>query len=412
MRLLQVVHQYPPSFVGGTELYTQFLAHGLVTRGNEVAVFHRESAVGTGLHQHRSDGLSLWAAWDGELRAARRFTASLYAPALLDSFRRALDANHPTLVHIQHLMGLPLAVVDELQARGIPYIVSLHDFWWVCANAQLITNYSQELCGGPRAYLNCARCALARIGCSYAWPLLPGLMALLAWRAARLRAGLRQAVRLIAPSEFVRQWYIAHGAESEHIVVIPHGIHLPAGAAAEEQQRERDALRCLYLGGISWQKGVHVVVEALRGARDVELWIAGNERSDPAYAAHLHAIAGDNIRFLGQLSRAEVWRTLSQVDVLLVPSLWYETFSLVVREAFAVGLPVLVSDLGALAEVAGNHGGGLCVPAGDVVAWRKAVQRLADEPARLMALRTRVSPPLTLEAHLDTVETLYDVSVG
>ena len=98
---------------------------------------------------------------------------------------------------------------------------------------------------------------------------------------------------------------------------------------------------------------------------------------------------------------------MAQVDGVVVPSLWYETFSLIAHEAFAAGLPVIASDLGALAEVVRDGVDGLLVPPGDVAAWRAALQRLIDDPHLLSNLRANVVPPMTLEEHVDRLESLY-----
>ncbi len=91
----------------------------------------------------------------------------------------------------------------------------------------------------------------------------------------------------------------------------------------------------------------------------------------------------------------------------MVPSLWYETFSLVTREAFAAGVPAIVSDLGALAEAVQEGVDGMRVPAGDVVAWRAALQRVIAEPELRAHLREGVRMPLTLSEHVDHLERLY-----
>ncbi|MCS7287413.1 MAG: glycosyltransferase, partial [Anaerolineae bacterium] len=118
-------------------------------------------------------------------------------------------------------------------------------------------------------------------------------------------------------------------------------------------------------------------------------------------------LAGPNVRFLGRLNREEVWNALAQVDVVAVPSLWYETFSLLISEAFAAGLPVLASRLGALAERVRDGVDGLLLPPGDVVAWRAAIQRLIDDPDLLARLRANVRPPMTMEEHVERLEELY-----
>jgi glycosyltransferase involved in cell wall biosynthesis len=96
-----------------------------------------------------------------------------------------------------------------------------------------------------------------------------------------------------------------------------------------------------------------------------------------------------------------------QVDVVVVPSLWYEAYSFLVSEAFAAGLPVLASRLGALADRVRDGVDGLLLPPGDIMAWRAAMQRLLDEPDLLPRLRAGVRPPMTMEEHVDRLETLY-----
>ena len=68
--------------------------------------------------------------------------------------------------------------------------------------------------------------------------------------------------------------------------------------------------------------------------------------ADPAYVASLRANAGPGVRFFGALTHAQVWDILDQIDAVAVPSLWYETFSLIAHEAFAAGRPVIASGLG------------------------------------------------------------------
>ncbi len=167
-------------------------------------------------------------------------------------------------------------------------------------------------------------------------------------------------------------------------------------------------LRVACIGGLAWQKGVHVVVEAFeRLAGPAELWVAGSETFDPAYAQQLRAQAGPRVRFLGGLSRAQVWACLAEVDVLAVPSLWYEAFSLIAHEAFAAGVPVIATRLGALAEVVRDDVNGLLIPPGDVGAWAAACQRLADEPSLLERLRAGVRAPLDMAQHVQRLCSVY-----
>jgi glycosyltransferase involved in cell wall biosynthesis len=407
MRILFLVHQYLPEHVGGVELYTRWLAQALSQRDHQVTVFYRRSAKEVGLEQRTEGGLQIWAAWNGLLSPTRRFLVTFRDPLIAGAFERVLEQTRPDLVHVQHLMGLPAALSRSIHRQGLPFVITLWDFWWVCANAQLLTNYSQQICDGPRAYLNCARCALARAGYSQLWPALPVLAGPLARRNHLLREIMQAAGCLFAPTAFVRDWYKAHGAPAQNLIVVPAGLDYPVRGSPLAPRSEAP-LRFVYIGGLAWQKGVHILLEAFKGIRDrAELWIAGDESADPDYVARLHAQAPPNVRFLGKLAREKVWETLAQVDVVTVPSMWYETFSFLVSEAFAAGAPVIASRLGPLAGRVRDGVDGLLVPPGDVAAWRTALQRLVDETDLLPRLRANVRPPTTLDEHVEQIEALY-----
>ena len=411
MRILHLVHQYVPEHVGGTELYTQWLAEGLSLRGHQVTVFYRRSASGVGQQVERHGGARVWAAWAGIQSPLRRFFATFGDPPIARAFEHVLEETQPDLIHIQHMMGMPASLIHLIQQRKIPYLITLWDFWWICANAQLLTNYSHQLCDGPQAYLNCARCALARAGHPQLAPALPALAGWLGWRNYRLRRIMAAASRLVAPTEFVQSWYAEHGAPASNLIVVPPGLEVEP---IPRQRRQPDRpVRFVYIGGLSWQKGLHVLVEAFSqvvGA--AELWIAGDESFDPIYVARLRERASPNVRFLGKLTREQVWQTLAQIDTVLVPALWYETFSFIVSEAFAAGVPVVASRLGPLADRVRNDLDGLLVPPGNVAAWQTALQRLVDEPDLLAHLQANVRPPVTLDEHLTRVESLYAQVVG
>lgn len=392
MRILHVVHQYPPHAVGGTELVTQALARGMVAQGHAVAVFTRVPDDGQGCTRSDEDGVVVYRAWDGVPSAGARYLASFTRGALLASFVRALEEFKPDLVHIQHLMGLPLAAPAQLRTRGLPTVITLHDYWWFCANAQLLTNYDATLCGGPRGHINCTRCALARGG-SGLIPVAPLLWASLRVRDRLLRRGLAAADLVIAPSRFVADLHMARGLDAARVRVRPWGVESLPAARAYAPQRP---LRLATVGGLAWQKGVHIAVDAATRCGDaVTLAVAGSG-DDLAYVDDLRRRAGKNVTFLGRLDRNGVACLLAESDALLLPSLWYETYSLILHEAWAAGVPVIASDLGVLAATVRHGVDGLLVAPGDVAAWHAVLARLAAAPEELVRLARAIQPPPTL----------------
>ncbi len=420
MRILHLLHQFMPQHVGGVELYTHWLASAQVQQGHAVTLFHRRSAAGTGLQHDQQEGVNIWAAWQGEFTPTRRFMQTFYAPALRSQFRQVLDSARPDIVHIQHLMGLPLALISELQAHRLPFVVTLWDFWWVCANAQLVTNDSGKLCAGPRAYLNCVRCALARAGQPQFAPAFPLLALPLAARARSLRQVLSAATRVIAPAEFVRNWYAAHGLPADNMIVVPPGLPYPPELRHRRQalvaENEKRPLRFGYIGGIAPQKGVHILLQAFRDLPgtwpQIELHIAGDMNVDPVYSEQLRNLADSRVNFLGRLDRQTIWQMLQQIDLLVVPSIWYETFTFVISEAFAAGVPVLTTRLGVMAERVRHEVDGLLVVPDDAVALRAAMQRFCQEPALRQKLRQGVRPPLTMRTHANEITVVYHQVTG
>jgi glycosyltransferase involved in cell wall biosynthesis len=216
------------------------------------------------------------------------------------------------------------------------------------------------------------------------------------------------ASRLIAPTAFVRDWYAAQGAPIDRLVTLSHGLE-PPSVLPTRTRKAIDPVRFAYVGGLSFPKGVHVLIEAFAGLPEkAELWIAGDETTDPAYTAHLRELASDQVQFLGKLTHTQVWETLAQVDVVVVPSLWYETFAFVVSEAFAAGVPVVASRLGPLADRVRDGVDGLLVPPGEVQALREALHRFQQDSSLQPRLLAGIRPVFTLTEHVNEVEAHYE----
>jgi len=224
-----------------------------------------------------------------------------------------------------------------------------------------------------------------------------------------LERALQQVDLLIAPTAFVRRIFLRQGLAPESILYIGHGIETK-GAVTRMTGEESNVLHFAYVGGLAWQKGVHILVKAFNGLDPSRsrLSIYGNEQTFPEYAQRLHALAeSPNITFHGEIDRKQLWLALADVDVLVVPSLWYETFSLVVQEAFTAKVPVIASDLGALREAVRHGVDGLLFPPGDPVALRRILLELVDTPSLLDELRENIEPVKTMLEHAVEMETLY-----
>ena len=415
MRILHVVHQYVPDHVAGTELYTQMVARAQVAAGHDVAVFTPLNRAGTFEGQAvPEEGVRVYRVPVGPREATAVFLSTFRQPALIEAFAAVLAAERPDVVHVQHLMGVPSAVGGALRGAGVPYVLALHDYWYGCANGQLLTNDTATICAGPSPHFgNCGRCAAARGGLPAA--LGPLFAPLMAWRNARLEPVFAGAARVLAPNAFVADTYTALGFPAERMVINPLGLDAPPGlaerVAARRAARPVGPPRFGYVGSIARQKGVHVLIEALNGLPDdaATLDVYGDMRTFADYAAELRALARHpGIRFHGLLGRDRLWDTLAELDALVLPTLWYEASPLVIREAFAAGLPLVASAIGAPGHMVRDGVDGLLFPPGDVAALRLVLLALVERPALLAQLRAAILPVRTVADHVAQIEAIYE----
>ncbi len=407
MKILYVVHQFMPDFVGGTELDTWEVGSRMRARGHEVTIVHR--AVGApGVHRVMREGIAVYRIQAGAMTPMSLFAATFGHRQITRSFRQIFAETEPDLVHFQHLRGLPANLVGWVRAQERPALISLRDFWFVCPNAQLIDYTTGGLCTTPGEPVHCARCALVRAGMQRALAAAPLLSPVMAARNRILRDVMQDASALLTYTEFVRDWFVQHGAPVDRLHFVPRGIPRP-DALPECRRADDGHVRFVYLGGLAWQKGVHVVIEAFNALpAEAELIVAGDESQYPDYVAELRTLARHpGIRFAGRLDRPAVWETMAAANAVVVPSLWYETFSMLTHEAFAMGVPVLASDHGVMADAVTDEVDGLLVSPGDVAAWRSAMARFVASPELRARLKTGVTPPLSMDAYVDNLESAY-----
>jgi len=373
MRILHLVHQYPP--------------------------------------EHEGD-FTVFCTKNGHFTLTKRFLITFGNRTLGTLFGEILTSFQPDIVHIQHLMGWPAHLLSVLTQRQIPYVITLLDFWWICASTHLLTIHSRQVCDGPRAWLNCTRCVIARSNSPFSWGAAPALWPLLTWRGKALQTYLHRASLLLTPTRFTKEIYVQQGVSESNIHVLPWGVDRPAPLDDSQPNpchiQHKQTLRFIYVGGITWQKGIHILIEAFQQIDgDCELWVVGNLDFDPAYSAELQANATDNVHFLGQLARPEVWQCFKEADITVVPAIWYETFSLLAHEAYIAGCPVLASRRGALAEVVQHEVSGLLIEPGNVTEWQVAIQRCIDDPALVEQWRQQLPIPLTVDEHVEQVDAMY-----
>lgn len=430
MRILIVVHGYPPTYTGGAELRAERTARGLLALGHELAVLCVESIRAAdgqlSYHEQQQDGVLVRRISFGFTAGRHGFRESYRNEQIAVALEQMIDGWQPDLIHLfsGYLMGT--SILETAAARDLPSVVSLTDYWWMCHRVNLVRANGKR-CDGPTSS-GCARCHCEiyrrfRLPGQLGGPLVDGIWQLglylpplgvalgLDQQALRRQvtlASLRKAERMIAPSQYLADTYSAYGIDPAQIIVARQGVDL----ALCPLRRPAKRLRFGYLGQIKAHKGIHLLVEAwgrLRGERARSLVFYGSDQGAEGYAAELRQRSRGqaDLRWAGALSHDEVWGALAELDVLVIPSRWRENSPNVILEAQAMGVVVVGSDLGGVAELVEHEVNGLRFQTDSVTDLAQQLQRLLDEPDLLGRLRSQPLPFRSFSDELAQLEAVY-----
>lgn len=429
MRILFVTASWLPESIGGVELHLHGIARAMAV-DHEVTVFTRSAFADReelSIHRYEVDGIPV-------TRLNYRFSDCVGFPWIYRNpnirarFEEVLNEVRPDVVHAHHLTCLSTDLLDAAKERGIRTVFTLHDFWMGCPRGQRMTP-ELHLC----EEIDLKRCVPCLTKMWSGWfgvgrdgPEAPAAereardLAMLRDYHAWVREMLLRVDQLVTPSASSRQIFARQGIPADRIAVVENGLdHAPFHGLSPRDGS--GPLRFGYIGSAIPTKGVHVLLEAFSsliaesldpvvksgvdgaagdaghgGARAVSLhihgeafpWheVGGYEERLRAQAAHL----GSTVTFHGRYEARELPAILSSLDVLVVPSLWFEAFCLTLREAYLAQVPVIVSDLGAMREGAVDGETALLFQPGNAADLAAKMSILREDAA--LRRRLAVSP--------------------
>ncbi len=414
MKVMQAPYTFYPDPVGGTEIYVEKLAQKLLELNIESVIVapHDKSSDsyvhgGMRVHRYRVNEVhhlhELYG--EGDSKAAERFG-------------RILDDEKPSVLHLHaRSRGISIQVVREAKKKNIPVIFTYHTASVTCSRGSLL-QWGEKVCDGKLDVQKCASCALHGLGlprfAAIALASLPtsfgGIAQQLnlnggAWTALRMRelikfqqenitAFLQEVDHIVAVSEWSKQLMIENGVPQGKITFCRHGMD-PAETATLVPYTSHP-LKMVFMGRFHPLKGLSILLEAIRDdpSLEVELHIYGitEDSASDIYEHQLKARfrADGRVVFHEVVPHPEVQSILKNFHVMVIPSQALETGPMVLLEAFSVGLPVIASDLGGIAELASDGAGGILVKPSSKRAWQLAMRQCADDPSVLHRLRAKM----------------------
>jgi GT2 family glycosyltransferase/glycosyltransferase involved in cell wall biosynthesis len=445
MRVLEIVHGYPPLAAGGTEIYAEAHARTLAERfGDEVLVLAREDDAARPEYALRREvhrGVRV-ARINHTFRLATSIEHAYRVAAIDERAARVIDEFGPDVAHVHHLTCLSSSIAFELAKRDIPAVLTLHDYWLLCHRGQLL-DMDLRLCPGPEPD-GCAGCLGPVAGlrplvaglapmARFAERALPSTVALLlrgalgtalggATSDARARAASRDRMthmrellatfaHVLAPSRVIGERFVQFGLRPERLTIAPYGIEVPP--LVPRVTRPAGPLRLGFLGSLMVSKAPHVLLEAFRGlprsAATLDLFGApADYHGDTRYRQQLAPLLETpGVTQRGAVPHDRVHEAFAAIDVLVVPSVWPENSAFVVHEAHATGVPVVASRVGGLPELLEDGRSGLLVEPGNMAALRAALLRLLHEPGLLDRLRVGIPAVRAIEDDVGAARLLY-----
>lgn len=458
-RILLTVHKFFPGHRAGTEVLTLKVAQELMRRGCDVLVVaanppdrDARHASGPETSEYVFEGVPVHVVEEPLRLKSYTFRHEYWHSGIASHFEKVLDSFKPDIVHVFHAQNLSAAIIDAARRRDLPVVFSAMDFWFVCPVVQL-RRPDGAICKGPaHPAINCLTCYTPQlfppvsefaeavqkkyrfigdvtkavgdplkslaIKCLYGAYIagkVPAAARATIERPNILRDIANRMQAIMVPTRVMREIFIAGGIRPELIEHVPFGIDT-APLAPYQAKQPSDLLRIGYIGTMFEHKGVDLLIEAfqqLPAGAQATLTMYGDPAQFPEYGARLKAMAdrpcanSSKIRFAGTFPNAELGNVMANLDVLVVPSRWYENTPLVIQSALATKTPVIATDLGGMSELVKHEVNGLLFRLNDPSSLQEQLQRVLDDRSLLGRFRQNIPPERTVEEMVDDIESVY-----
>lgn len=318
-------------------------------------------------------------------------------------FKKIYELN-PNIVHVHNFFPiLTPSVYDACIEAGVPVVQTLHNYRTICPGALLMRDEKIcETCVTASPYNGVLhKCYRNSFFASFA------VARMVAYHRKKLTWQCK-VNRFIALTEFGKNKFIEAGFPANKISIKPNFIEDPLKSKKPVYHNRNG--KALFVGRLSPEKGVDILIKAWKNIH-YPLEIAG---VGPLFS-ELKKNAPDNVTFLGQLTKEEVIHKMMESSFLIMPSVWYEGFPLVIVEAFACGLPVVASKLGSMEEIIQDGITGMHFKAGDADDLAEKINAMFGSPERLIQMginaRNEYEAKYTPEKNYELLMDIYNTVI-
>ncbi|MDD4149196.1 MAG: glycosyltransferase [Bacteroidales bacterium] len=393
MKIIEIIHGYPPEYNAGSEVYSQSVCNEL-NKYHEVSIFSREE------NDYEPDFSIRETITDvgiPHFRVNMARSKDGYNHKLLnENFKDLVIKLKPDVAHIGHLNHLSIGIIDILNELNIPILYTLHDFWLMCPRGQFL----QRNFDGSELYQLCTeqndeKCADSCYAMYYKntndKPDKEYWSNWINQRMTDMKLIASKINRFHAPSRYLMNRFISEFIiPAEKIFYLDYGF--PLHYLRPIRKHKNKPFTFGYIGTHIPAKGINLLLDAfakIEGEAELKIFGRTNGQNTNALKAKASTIK-NKVIFAGEYVNQNLADVVfSNIDCIVVPSIWGENSPLVIHEAQACHIPVITADFGGMAEYVQHNVNGLLFKHRDIVSLTQQMEFALQNPEHLKKIGER-----------------------
>jgi glycosyltransferase involved in cell wall biosynthesis len=408
VNILFGVHQFFPNHYTGTERYVLNLAKQLQRMGHHARVmtyavteqggFTRGASPKMLRKEYDYEGVPVIALRHRIMPDNHSFTFDLLDLDIQNEAEKVFNEYEFDIFHCAHPMRLCSSFLAAREA-GVKVVLMVTDYWLMCPLG-IMLRADNSLCDGPDGGRNCLKYCFTHMREEN-----------MLQRMADSRKVVESCDRLLSPSQFLISMFNHTGfIPADKFLLSRHGFDYIRGKP-HPFRAQGNTITFGYIGTVQYHKGVHIMIEGFMKApnKNIKLQVWGGSFHEVEFEKNVRKMAktDSRIEFMGQYDHDDIESILSGIDVVIVPSIWYENAPLTVTTSLAYGIPVVASDIGGMKEMVNGGQNGFTFKVGDSQDLADRIVQIAGKSSSIADLKRTIQYPIRIEEEAFFTETVY-----
>ena len=374
---------YPPQAMGGATVVAQNIVETIIKNHGDkyhVSVFTCDvnNIYAHQVSEYEYNGVSVTAV---SVPVGPDVDYREYDSHIGELFADYIDYKQPDLIHFHSIQRLTASMLQTTKDKQIPFIVTVHDAWWLSDHQFLVDKNGQSVSELQTNPMIAAKTSEQVQQTLRRKQVLTGL--------------LKKADRVLTPSKYQYEFYKKNGVRN--VIVNENGVDRVCIPLRNTTQRSKVVIG--YTGSVCHHKGYYFlknVIEQL-DLKNIALKVIQFNLSEPKNENWNHV----EVEYLPKFDSANMIEFYQQIDVLIAPSMWPESFGLITREAALAGIWVIASEAGGLAELINQAENGFKFKIGNIEKLSEILNEIDNNPQRY---QQRLPDDIVSKLNVNTVE--------